>query len=200
MASGYKNFTAGDILTAAQVNDYLMKQATMRFASATARDAAITSPTEGMVCYLDDVNQIFFYTGSAWMRTAGEIPFFYGYTNTMSVTNNSETTSIVGTVTNRTGFSNSSGVITVPHTGIYSITALSTYPPSATGIRHTSIGANGGIIADVNLSAASASVTQHSVSIIYYLTAGSTVSMRVYQNSGGTQTVTTALSIAQVGA
>lgn len=36
------------------------------FADAAARTAAISSPTEGMTSYLDDLNRIEVYTGSAW--------------------------------------------------------------------------------------------------------------------------------------
>lgn len=63
---GYKAFTGGAVLTAAQVQGYLQDQAVMKFASATARDAAITSPTEGMVCYLADSSAIFAYDGGSW--------------------------------------------------------------------------------------------------------------------------------------
>ena len=38
--AGAKLFVSGDVLTAAQVNTYLMDQAVMVFASAAARDAA----------------------------------------------------------------------------------------------------------------------------------------------------------------
>jgi hypothetical protein len=62
----YKVFTAGTKLTAADVNDFLMKQAVTYFASSTARDAAITSPVEGMISYLEDTNIYTFYNGSAW--------------------------------------------------------------------------------------------------------------------------------------
>ena len=66
MGSGYKTFSSGDVLTAAQVQGFLQDQAVMYFADATARDAAVTSPTEGMVVYLADTNFIQVYTGSAW--------------------------------------------------------------------------------------------------------------------------------------
>jgi hypothetical protein len=64
--SGFRTFVAGDILTAAQVNQYLMQQAVTVFASSSARDAAITSPSEGQVCFLSDSDQLQIYTGSAW--------------------------------------------------------------------------------------------------------------------------------------
>jgi hypothetical protein len=35
--AGFKDFTAGDILTAAQVDEYLMQQTVMRFANTAAR-------------------------------------------------------------------------------------------------------------------------------------------------------------------
>jgi len=64
--AGFRTFVAGEVLTAAQVNTYLMEQAVMTFADSAARDAAITSPTEGMVCYLADTNYVQIYDGSAW--------------------------------------------------------------------------------------------------------------------------------------
>lgn len=44
-------FTAGAVLQASQLNT-LQKQAVMTFTNEAARDAALTSPTEGMVAYL----------------------------------------------------------------------------------------------------------------------------------------------------
>jgi hypothetical protein len=37
------------------------------FASAAARDAAITSPQEGQCCYLKDTDAVLTYSGSAWV-------------------------------------------------------------------------------------------------------------------------------------
>ena len=39
----------------------------MVFADATARDAAVTSPSEGMVCYLKDTDQLRSYNGATWV-------------------------------------------------------------------------------------------------------------------------------------
>lgn len=66
--SGRKVWAADDVLTAADVNDYLMDQAVMVFASAAARSGAILSPTEGMLTYRSDANVFEFYTGSAWAQ------------------------------------------------------------------------------------------------------------------------------------
>ena len=62
---GFKNFTTGEVLTAADVNGYLM-QGVLVFASEAARNAAITSPQEGQFAYTKDNNSLWYYTGSAW--------------------------------------------------------------------------------------------------------------------------------------
>jgi hypothetical protein len=62
---GFKTFTTGEVLTSADTNGYLM-QGILVFASAAARDAAITSPQEGQFAYLKDTNVTTYYTGSAW--------------------------------------------------------------------------------------------------------------------------------------
>lgn len=67
---GFKTFTTGEVLTAANVNGYLM-QGILVFANATARDAAITSPQEGQACYLKDTNAVQTYSGTAWVAVGG---------------------------------------------------------------------------------------------------------------------------------
>ena len=67
---GFKTFTTGEVLTAADTNGYLM-QGILVFASAAARDAAITSPQEGQACYLKDTNAVLTYSGSAWVAVGG---------------------------------------------------------------------------------------------------------------------------------
>ena len=64
---GRKVFPAGEVLTAANVQNYLMDQTVMVFASSSARSTSIgTAVSEGMVSYLSDTNAIEFYDGSAW--------------------------------------------------------------------------------------------------------------------------------------
>jgi hypothetical protein len=70
--AGAKLFTSGSVLTAAQVNTYLMDQAVMRFADEAARTAAFGGVGEpvlasGMVSYLIDVASVQVYDGSAWV-------------------------------------------------------------------------------------------------------------------------------------
>jgi hypothetical protein len=63
---GRKIFAAGEILTAANVNGYLMDQSVMVFDDAGARESAIGTATEGMVAYTKDDNALSFYSGSVW--------------------------------------------------------------------------------------------------------------------------------------
>ena len=72
MANGFKVFSVGEVLTAADVNDYLMEQSIGIFANSTARDAQITSPIEGQFCYLADSNVLQLYNGSSWANFIGE--------------------------------------------------------------------------------------------------------------------------------
>jgi hypothetical protein len=67
---GFKTFTTGEVLTAADTNGYLM-QGVLVFADAAARTAAITSPQEGQMSYLKDTNSTEYYSGSAWEAVAG---------------------------------------------------------------------------------------------------------------------------------
>lgn len=65
--AGYKVFSPGEVLLANDVNQYLMEQSIMVFAGTAARSSAITSPSEGMVTYLTDTNQLRYYNGTAWL-------------------------------------------------------------------------------------------------------------------------------------
>lgn len=68
--TGTKSFTAGEVLTAANVNQYLMRGVKV-FADAATRTAAYGGagePTleEGEVSYLLDTNSVQYYNGSSW--------------------------------------------------------------------------------------------------------------------------------------
>ena len=70
---GRKVFTAGEVLTAANVNGYLMDQSVMVFADSAARATAIAAPTEGMMSFLEDVLQVQVYSGAllGWTAITG---------------------------------------------------------------------------------------------------------------------------------
>jgi len=71
--AGSKLFVAGDVLTAAQVNTFLMDQTIMRFATTTARDNAFggageATLAEGMFAYIDADDTLYYYSGSSWSK------------------------------------------------------------------------------------------------------------------------------------
>lgn len=74
MGSGFKTFTAASVLTASEVNNYLMEQSVMSFASTGARDVQVTSPEDGMVAYIgsnDASEGLYTYNGTSWRRGPG---------------------------------------------------------------------------------------------------------------------------------
>lgn len=68
--AGFKTFATGEVLTAANVNTYLMQQTVMVFDDATARTTALgANVSEGMLSYLKDTNQVEVYNGSSWVAS-----------------------------------------------------------------------------------------------------------------------------------
>lgn len=63
----FKTFVAGTPALASDINTYLMEQSVMVFTNATARDAALPTPNEGMVVYLTASDHYQIYNGSAWV-------------------------------------------------------------------------------------------------------------------------------------
>lgn len=73
--AGYKLFNTGDVLTAQQVNEYLMQQTVMVFADASARTTALSGVlAEGMLSYLKDTDATQYYTGSTWVGVGSDLP------------------------------------------------------------------------------------------------------------------------------
>lgn len=66
--SGYKEFQPQDILTATDVQSFLMDQSTLVFDDAADRDAQVTTPTEGMRAYLKDTKGTQEYNGASWLN------------------------------------------------------------------------------------------------------------------------------------
>jgi hypothetical protein len=98
---GFKNFVTGEVLTAGDVNGYLMQGINV-FTNATARDAAITAPAEGQFAFTKDNNSLWYYDGAAWVAsgatgdiegvTAGVGISGGGTSGTVTVTNSMATT------------------------------------------------------------------------------------------------------------
>jgi len=139
---GFKDFTTGEVLTAADVDGYLM-QGVWVFASAAARDSAVTSPQEGNFAYLKDTNVTTYYTGSAWANLDTT-----GMTNPMTTTGDTIYSSS-GSTPARLGIGTAGQVLqvnsgatapewTTPAGGGWTLIATAT-PSSATTVSFTSI-------------------------------------------------------------
>lgn len=138
--AGYKSFTAGAILGATDVNTYLMEQTVMVFADATARDAAIASPAEGMVVYLKDSDRLFTYSssGTAGWRPASPYTYEVG-TSSATLVSGSPWSTVTGSVTFTSGRFNTSQVPIVNATTVVTSSAQATvqvYSISATGFSY----------------------------------------------------------------
>jgi hypothetical protein len=103
---GFKDFVTGEVLTAADVDGYLMQNIWV-FASAAARDSAVTSPQEGNFAYLKDTNVTTYYTGSAWANLDTT-----GMTNPMTTTGDTIYSSS-GSTPARLGIGSTGQVLTV---------------------------------------------------------------------------------------
>lgn len=107
-----KVFTAGSVLTASDVNTYLMNQTVMTYASSAARGSAAGTVTEGMITWLQDVDQFQYYSGgSVWSNFPG------------LGTNATVTTNYTATAANAGGFiySTSSSAITITIPDVFAI-------------------------------------------------------------------------------
>jgi hypothetical protein len=70
----YKLFSTGEVLTAANVNSYLMRQTVMVFADASARTTALSGVlAEGMISYRIDSKVLEIYNGTTWVDFSGDI-------------------------------------------------------------------------------------------------------------------------------
>ena len=111
MGSGFKPFTAASVLTSSDVNNYLMEQSVMFFATTAARDLAIAGAAlkDGMVAYIgsnDSSEGLYTYNGTSWRKGPGwNAPWgvMASVTQAAGVVTTSGTTEI--TVTNTTSFS-----------------------------------------------------------------------------------------------
>ena len=198
---GFKDFVTGEVLTAADVDGYLM-QGVWVFASAAARDAAVTSPQEGNFAYLKDTNITTYYTGSAWANLDTTSTIFSGArlynTTTQNISNATSTAITFNSESYDTGSYHSTSTntsrITVPSDGYYRLDAEIFYDANATGGRFLSIKKNNTTeIAYTEIGAATqASIaTGIALSCQIYATASDYFEVLAYQTSGGTRTTYT---------
>ena len=98
MGSGFTTFTAGNVLTASEVNNYLMEQSVMVFATTAARDSAITAPVAGMTVYITSTNRTFSYDGTYWHTASPIVATKQSTASDVSMTSTSWTTTTAADV------------------------------------------------------------------------------------------------------
>jgi hypothetical protein len=118
--AGYREFQTGEVLTAANVNDFLMEQSVMTFADATARAAALSGVLrEGILTYNEDTAQLEVYDGSAFVVAAPAPPAGIGSNVVQTVktdtftTSSTSTTDVTGLTATITPSSTSSKVLVI---------------------------------------------------------------------------------------
>jgi len=201
--SGYRDWVAGDVPTAAQFDTYLQEQTVMVFASAAARDAALTTvKAEGMTCKLLDENREYTYDGAAWQRTGWWAST--GRTGVTALRNAaqsiaSDTTTAISWDA-ETGDSDgfltpTSTTVTIPSGlgGLYAITARVVASVGLTGVAITA----GGIAYSVFVDNAIGDT--HAYSLTMPLNAADTIQFSVRHITGSPTNVTGAMFVYRIG-
>ena len=163
---GFKTFTTGEVLTAGDVNGYLMQGINV-FTNATARDAAITAPAEGQFAFTKDNNSLWYYDGAAWVAS-GATGDIEGVTAGVGISGGG--TSGTVTVTNSMATAIDAKGDLVPGTGADTFarlavgandTVLTADSSTATGLKWATPPASGGItlISTTTLSGSSISLS-----------------------------------------
>ena len=216
MGSGFTTFTAGNVLTASEVNNYLMEQSVMVFATTGARDSAVTAPEEGMVCFInsgDRTEGLYTYTAGAWREARIPTPGFSATNSSaQTITPNVFTVVTVGTETYDHGSIFATNTFTVPagYAGKWLLSAQVTWTTILSGenkmlfITRQATGGGAPVIGDAiaaagNYSSGSFLTPKPNVTVVYNAAVGDlfkmcvqtdgTGTIQVLANSGGTSPV-----------
>lgn len=100
---GKKTWVSDEVLSAADLNGYLMDQSVTIWANVTARNSGILSPIKGNLTYVQDVGLFQEYSGTAWVGLASSTSGTAGYSGTSGTAVYSTTS---GTAANATKVNN----------------------------------------------------------------------------------------------
>jgi hypothetical protein len=123
---------------------WLLQSKQFTFDSKTVMDAVLPEDLyEGDTAYLKDVDQVYLWSGSAWLPAFGRTASFLGkQTGTISMpTANSKYTLTFNSTLATGGFTEASGIVTVPFNGWYQIGLQLNYASAAAGSRDAIVAA-----------------------------------------------------------
>lgn len=197
---GFLDFSAGDVLTAANM-DTLAQQVVISVANSSAYP---TTVHEGMTVYDQSENRYYVHSGSAWVRTqlsmnaAGRTGCFLRRTNPQSIPHITETAISWDTEnTDSDGFiAVTSSTVTIPSGlgGLYSISSRVVWAsnPAALGSYVQLDAGSETFRTSVTPSSANIHTQVSAPGVTMALAAGDTIVVSVYQASGGALNVTNA--------
>lgn len=135
-----KTWATGEDVLSTDFNTYVQKQVVSTFADATARTAAIPSPTQGQLTVLLDTNHIEIWTGTAWSTVNDPPAIRARISGVQGLTAGAETQLAMNAVDySRNGMALSTGAISVPITGLYLVVG---FLGSANGGANTTLTGN----------------------------------------------------------
>lgn len=164
----------------------MVPQTVMRFASASARNAALTSPVAGMTAWLTAEKRMTYYDGAQWIIQS---PAVFAYASAgQSFAHNVNGTLNINTVTldDYSGFNTSAHYYVIPIAGVWEINAMVSWDASTVGWRTMWVTNSSGVItASQTGQTGTASGVQLRSHCITTLAAGQQISLIGLQQSGG---------------
>jgi hypothetical protein len=211
---GYKLFSSGEVLTAANLQGYAVDQSVMVFASSAARTAALAAPSQGMVSFLTDSGTYWYYselynasTNPGGSLAAGHypLPSSAAFIGTATRTTTNSTVEDVGAASYLyTELSDGLGWhsaatnterITPTVAGLYRVTATCAWAGGGTGVRRAQLLRNGTLIAESRLDAAVSSNSNMISHIVKMNGSSDYLNFNTFQGSGGNLAATFITSI-----
>lgn len=190
---GFKTFVAGEVLTASDVNTYLMKQVVIVCTSGTRP----SSPNEGMTIYETDTDKVMIYDGSGWVEALklNQPRVRVQRNTTQSISTGSATAISFNTELHDLGGGmwviGSPTRLTAPIAGLYLCGAAAEFAANATGNRQVQIMVNGSENHRITIpSVGSGLATRVMAASLVSLAASDFIEFNVFQDSGGSLNLT----------
>ncbi len=199
----YHDFLSGAVLTAAQMNTYLMNQSVIVCNNSGDYPS---SPVEGMVVFDKAINRGLVYSGSGWVPAFGSMPSVSVYGPNASIDNGEHEPLVFATeLWDSDSFWGSGSQITVPSGlgGIYSVTGVVTFGADGNGDRIARIYKNGAWTSGLPYASAfdpsPTLALRLNVAGVIELAAGDTVELACYQTTTHSLTGAGALQLTWMG-